>query len=183
MRSKLTSRIINLFVAVFMVFGTVLTGFSPVLAQTVSVSSSATPSNTTPNIGDTITVNININISEATLGSYTGSLDWNPAILAYQSYSGAPPTGFAGAVNTTNTAAGHIAFNGASSGGATGSTIVLTITFNVVGSGTSPLDLGYSSMAAAVTFTNLLPSLTITDGEVVVSATPNYRVFLPLVIN
>ena len=169
--------------ALFVGFGTILTGSSPVFAQTGSVTSSATPSDATPNIGDTITVSITIDISGALLGSYTGSLDWNPAVLAYQSYSGAPPAGFAGAVNTTNTATGNMAFNGASSGGATGNTFVLTITFNVVGSGTSPLDLGYSSMAAAVTFTNLLPSLTITDGEVVVSATPNYRVFLPLAIN
>ena len=31
-------------------------------------------------------------------------------------------------------------------------------------------------MAAAVSFTNLKPYLTITDGEVVVSATPSYTV-------
>ena len=35
--------------------------------------------------------------------------------------------------------------------------------------GTSALNLGYSAMAAATTFTNLLPILTVTDGSVAVS--------------
>jgi uncharacterized repeat protein (TIGR02543 family) len=145
-------------------------------SEILAVTSEATPSDATPDVGDTITVSINIDISGASLGSYTGTLDWDPAILAYQSYSGAPPIGFTGAVNTTSTGTGHIVFNGASSSGATGNTVVLTVTFSVVGSGTSPLNLEYSSMAAAVSFTNLKPYLTITDGEVVVPAATTHTV-------
>ena len=141
-----------------------------------NVTSAATPSNATPNIGNTITVPININISGAALGSYTGTLEWNPDILAYQSYSGAPPTGFAGSVNTNDTDDGKITFNGANASGATGNTIVITVTFSVVGSGTSALDLNYSAMAAASTFVNLLPDLTITDGQVVVPAGASHTV-------
>jgi uncharacterized repeat protein (TIGR02543 family) len=139
------------------------------------VTSVATPSDATPEIGDTITVDINIDISGAALGSYTGTLDWNPAVLSYISNSGGLG-GFTGAVNTSDTGTGHIVFNGANASGTTGNTIVLTITFNVVGAGTSSLDLEYSSMAAAITFTNLLPYLTTTDGQVVTAALPNHTV-------
>ena len=146
------------------------------VTSTPVVTSAATPSNAAPNIGNTITVPVNINISGALLGSYTASLDWDPAILSYQSYSGAPPTEFAGSVNTGNTATGHIAFNGANASGTSGNIVVISITFNVVGSGTSALNLEYSAMAAASTFEDLKPYLTITDGQVVVAAAPNHTV-------
>jgi hypothetical protein len=41
----------------------------------------------------------------------------------------------------------------------------------VVALGTSALNLEYSAMAAAYTFTDLLPILAVTDGQVVVSST------------
>ena len=145
-------------------------------APTPVVTSAAIPSNAAPSIGDTITVPININISGAALGSYTGTLDWDPAILSYQSYSDAPPTGFTGNVNSSNSATGHIAFNGANASGTTGNTLVITVSFSVVGSGTSALDLNYSAMAAASTFESLLPDLTITDGQVVVAAPASHTV-------
>ena len=58
-----------------------------------SVVSAATPSNATPSIGQQVVVSININMSGASapdnkLGSFTGSLAWNPAILTYSSSSG-----------------------------------------------------------------------------------------------
>jgi len=70
-------------------------------------------------------------------------------------------------VNTTNVVSGTITFNGANAIGATGNIHAIVITFNVVGAGTSSLDLGYSSMAAT-SFNSLLPILTVTDGQVVV---------------
>ena len=63
----------------------------------------------------------------------------------------------------------RIAFNGANTTGTTGNTVVFQITFDVVGSGTSALDLAYSAMAAATSFTNLLPILTVNDGPVTAS--------------
>jgi hypothetical protein len=137
------------------------------------VASAATPSSATPSVGEQIVVTINVDMSgvnspDNKLGSLTGSLDWNPAVLAYHSDSGML-AGFTGLVNTNSVAAGHIVFNGANPGGATGNVIVLTITFDVVGAGTCVLDLGYTAMSAATTFANLWPILAITDGEVVVA--------------
>ena len=76
--------------------------------------------------------------------------------------------GFTGAVNPTP---GHIVFNGAKPTGATGNLAVLTITFDVVGAGTSTLNLGYSAMSAATTFANYLSPniLTVTNNSIVAS--------------
>jgi Fe-S cluster biogenesis protein NfuA len=139
-----------------------------------SVASAATPSSATATVGQHITATINIDMSGSSspndlLGSFTGSLDWDPAILTYSSNSGLLG-GFTGAVNTANVASGHIAFNGANATGATGNVVVFQITLNAVGAGTSALNLEYTAMSAAYSFTDLRPILTITDGQVVVSS-------------
>jgi hypothetical protein len=139
-----------------------------------SVASAATPSDATPAIGQQVVVSINIDMSNAPtadnkLGSFTGSLVWNPAVLTYHSNSGLL-AGFTGAINTANVGTGTISFNGANATGATGNNVVLQITFDAVGVGTSALNLEYSAMAAAYTFTDLRPILTVTDGQVVVRA-------------
>jgi hypothetical protein len=156
----------RLLVIVVLMLGSAMIGGAPVFAA--AVTSSALPSNATPTQGQTITVPIVIDMSAAggaALGSFTGTLDWDPAILTYSSNSGLQ-AGFMGNVNIANAGSGHIVFNGANVGGATGNITVVTITFNVVDEGTSPLNLEYSAMAAASTFANLLPNLTITDGSV-----------------
>lgn len=147
---------------------------APVHAQTGSVTSSATPSNATPNIGQQVVVTIHIDMSNVAapndkLGSFTASLDWDPGVLAYNSNSGVLAS-FTGVVNAASAATGHIVFNGANAAGAAGNIIVLTITFDVVGAGTSALNLEYSAMTATITFADLLPILTVTDGQVVVGA-------------
>ncbi len=171
MKSKIGLRILNLMVATLLVLGNVMMGSTPVLAQTGTATASATPSDAAPTVGDQITVVVNIDVSSVAapdnaLGSYTGTLDWDPAILDYQSYSSAPPSGFTGVVNTTGVDSGEITFNGANTSGATGNTIVISITFDVVGEGTSALDLDFSAMAAAGTFNSLLSVLTVNDGSV-----------------
>jgi uncharacterized repeat protein (TIGR01451 family)/uncharacterized repeat protein (TIGR02543 family) len=90
-------------------------------------------------------------------------------VLTYNTNSGLQ-AGFTGAINTANVGTGSIAFNGANATGATGNSIVLTLTFDVVAAGTSALNLEYSAMAAATTFTSLLPILTVNDGSVTVPA-------------
>ncbi len=157
---------------VLLLLGSTMAGGSPVLAQSGSVTSAATPSDATPDVGDSIVVTININMAAVTppdnnLGSFSGSLAWDPTILTYVS-NGSLPAGYTGLVNTLNAGSGSIAFNGANPAGATGNIIVLTVTFSVVGAGTSTLNLGYTSMAASGTFRSLMPILAITDGEVVV---------------
>jgi hypothetical protein len=153
-------------------------------APSGAATSSATPSNAAPSIGQQIVVSINIDMSgvdppDDKLGSFTGHLDWNPAVVAYNSNS-AILAGFVGVVNTSSAGSGHMIFNGAKVSGATGNTVVLTITFGVVGAGTSVLNLEYPSMAAAATFVELLPILTVTDGLVVVNSAAQH-VYLPWV--
>ncbi len=154
--------------------GLLLTWNTPVNAQTGSATASVSVSNATPSLGNQVVATININLSgvnapDNLLGSYTGTLNWNTAVLSYQSNSGAPPASFTGSVNTASTGSGQITFNGANASGAAGTTIVISITFNVIGTGTSQLDLAYSAMATANTFKNLIPVLTINDSQVSVS--------------
>jgi len=157
-----------------LVLGSAITKGAPALAAEGSASSSATPSNAAPAIGDSIAVAISIDVSgvaapDNALGSFSGALDWNPAVLAYRSDSGIQ-SGFTGLVNASSAAAGHLRFNGANSAGALGNVTVLTVSFDVIGAGASALDLGYSAMAAGSTFAILLPLLAVADGQVVVGA-------------
>jgi hypothetical protein len=155
---------------------------SQVSAQSGSVASSAVVSNNTPAVGDQITVDINIDVTNVdapddALGSFTASLDWDPAVLAYDSDSGIL-AGFTGVINPSSD---QIVFNGAKPVGATGNNLVLTITFDVIGAGISDLDLEYSAMAAAFTFADLLPLLFVNDDYVQVSST-KYGLFMPVVL-
>jgi len=72
-----------------------------------------------------------VNAPDNALGSFTGTLDWNPSVLDYSSNTGIG-AGFTGIVNANNAAAGHLIFNGAKPTGTTGAFTVVTITFNVV---------------------------------------------------
>ena len=98
------------------------------------------------------------------LGSFTSKLTWNAAHFSYVSHSGLL-TGFTGAVNTNNVGSGILDFNGANPSGTGGDVKLLTITFKVIGTNgaTGVFDLDFSAMSAAISFTNLLPSLTIAD--------------------
>ncbi len=170
-------------IAAILAFSFMISENVPVLAQTGTAISSVTLSDATPEVGDQITATININLSgvdapDNALGSYTGTLNWNTAVLAYESHSGAPPSGFTGAVNTGDIAAGLITFNGANASGATENVIVLNVTFNVISSGTSDLDLNYTAMAAAGTFNSLLENLSVNDGEVTATEIPSGIVIL-----
>lgn len=160
---------------------TALVGFvfisSTVHAQVVV--SRVNVSDTLPNPNDTITVAINIDMSgmpapDTSLGSFTADLDWNPNVLNLVSHSGILQ-GYTGVVNTANADSGNIRFNGAKATGTTGSFDVLIITFETVGlAGQSTnLQLQYSAMAAAYSFTNLLPFLSVIDGFVTVAGLAN----------
>jgi hypothetical protein len=165
--NKLYLPVVTLLASVFVLFDS-----APVFALSGSATSTVTVSDATPSVGEQIVVNINIDVSgvnspDNLLGSYTGTLNWNPAVLSYQSYSGAPPAGFTGLVTNGS---GLLTFNGANASGSAGNIPVLSITFNVVGTGISALDLGYSAMGAATTFNDLRPILTVNDGSLVATA-------------
>ncbi|MCB2202437.1 InlB B-repeat-containing protein [bacterium] len=136
-----------------------------------SVVATATPSDETPDVGDSITVTINIDMTnmdppDDLLGSFTSSLTWNPAILSYDSDSGLL-AGFTGAINAGS---GYINFNGAKATGVGGSIDVFTVTFNVVGAGDAVLNLGFSAMASDEG-NSILSDLTINQGSVVAEGT------------
>ena len=136
-----------------------------------SVVASAIPSDSTPDVGDSITVTINIDMTnmddpDDLLGSFTSSLSWNPAILSYSSNSGLL-AGYTGAINPGS---GIIQFNGAQATGVGGSIDVMTITFNVVGAGDAGLTLGFTAMASDEG-NSILGDLTINQGSVVAEGT------------
>jgi hypothetical protein len=141
-----------------------------------TVTAESLPSAATAATGATITADINIDLSQTSpaqlLGSFSGTLSWNPAVLGFVSHSGVK-TGFTGVVGTANTASGQLTFNGANPTGAAGKSNVLAVTFNVIGTNgaSTALDLEFSAMTAALTFANLLPILTVTDGAITIMTT------------
>jgi hypothetical protein len=93
---KATHRLLHLrlLLVIALVLGGVMVGGVPVAAApTGEVVSNAAPSDATPGIGDPVTVTINIDMTGVTsadnyLGSFTGSMTWNTAVLDYVSNSG-----------------------------------------------------------------------------------------------
>jgi C1A family cysteine protease len=121
--------------------------------------------------GSQVTVPIDINMSGVAppnekLGSYTGTLDWNKDLLRYVSYTGGTTSGWSNpTVNASGTSTGHLGFAHANASGTTGTVNIINVTFDVIGTtGQSGIvDLGFSAMAAAGTFVNLKPFLTVQD--------------------
>jgi hypothetical protein len=100
------------------------------------------------------------------LGSYTGTLDWNKDLLRYVSHTGGTTGGWSNpTVNVSGTSTGHLGFANANASGTTGTVNIINVTFDVIGlAGQSGIvDLGFSAMAAAGTFVNLKPFLTVQD--------------------
>jgi len=161
-KQKLATTMMLIVVAVWRIF--------PAPAQGTVVAE-AVPSNATPSFGATITVDINIDVSGTNpaqlLGSFTGTLQWNPEVLRYVSHSNIKAP-FTGVVNTNVALSGRLTFNGANINGAAGKPNVLTVTYTVVGGNgaTTALDLSFTDMLAAATFVNLMPILTIRDGSI-----------------
>ncbi len=125
------------------------------------------PESLTANQGDIINITIEIDMSASPelLGSFTGSLSWNPAFLIYQSNSGIKG-GFTGAINDMGAVpSGQFFFNGANTGGVGDVIEILDIQFEM-GAGPTMLDLDFSAMAAAFTFVDLTPVLDVKDGMV-----------------
>ncbi len=97
----------------------------------------------------------------AKLGSYTARLTWNTAGLNfYNALAGnfPPPQ-----VNTDSVGFGILKFTSISPVGATGLVTLAQMLFYVPDTVGSPLTLSFSEMSAAGTYTNLLPSLTVTS--------------------
>ncbi len=118
--------------------------------------------------GSVIAVPVSVDLSAAggaTLGSYTARVQWDPAVLAMSCsgcgvYSGdfSYPL-----VNGDSSTQGIVKFSGLSAAGVSGLVTVATFKLSVVQETSSPVDLSFSEMSAAVSFTDLLPSLSVSS--------------------
>ena len=153
----------------------VAVGIAPALAVSGEVVAEAVPSNAYPAMGEEIEVAVNIDMTNVDppdneLGSYTASLQWDPAVLKYMGYSGGTTSGWESpTVNDADSSTGLLRFSDANPNGSTGKVNVINVRLKVIGWGSSVLDLEFSAMAAAKTFNDLLPILTVNDGSVTVT--------------
>ena len=132
--------------------------FSPVSANVIC------PPPIFQNCTTSVSIEIDISASAEVLGSFTATLTWDPALLAFVSHSGVL-AGFTGNVNTSNIALGTILFNGASATGVPGVFDILIVDFDVIGAvdSTGSVSASFSAMSAALTFANLLPALDVNN--------------------
>jgi hypothetical protein len=89
-------------------------------------------------------------------------LSWDAEVLKYISHSSGTTEGFTNpVVNEANTSHGKLVFAAANPKGVKGKANILNVVFEVIGSedATCSLDLKFSAMAAAYTFTDLLPDV------------------------
>ncbi len=148
------------------------TGLNPPSGVVVSA---AVPSNPEPQSGDTLSAAIRVDMSgmaapDHLLGSFTGTLTWDPAVLQYYGNSGVLQ-GFTGMVDDGNASAGVLIFNGAKAAGQGGAFDILEIHFTAAGEegSSTSIDLEYIGMLAAFTFADLMTFLTTRDGMVTVA--------------
>lgn len=145
---------------------------TPVVAGKVTARVACPIFDLAPNTSITFPILVNMTASPAPddrLGSFTGSLKWDPAVLQLSSHSGLK-SGFTGVVVSSGANFGQISFNGANVNGAAGNVNILEVTFRVIGpaGSSTTVDLGFSAMAAALTIKDLLPILTVNDCKVTV---------------
>jgi len=122
--------------------------------------------------GRTIDVPVTVDMSNSSeeLGSYTMTLQWDPSRLQLQSYSGGTTEGFSNpVVNDALVSEGKLIAAHAYPYGADGKVNILNLQFKVIGNidafANDEISMDFSAMAAAKTFTNLLPNLEIAGAE------------------
>jgi hypothetical protein len=110
-----------------------------------------------------------IQSEDSLLGSYSGSLTWDPSKLEYVSYSG-NKNGFIGVVNESEAVYGQVLFNGANASGLSGIFDVIYFNFKVTGSPstTDLVDLSFTDLSSAYTFNSLLSFLNIFDASIII---------------
>jgi hypothetical protein len=122
-----------------------------------------------PRVGDTVVVGVTASMvftNSELLGSYNAQLTWNAAVLRYVDVlSGdfGTPT-----INATQTGQGSLRFSAANAQGAAGSVTVARVRFVAQAAGSAAPVLTITELSAALTFTNLLSSVTVTNGSVTV---------------
>jgi hypothetical protein len=150
----------------------IVPGFIPCLTPRAACTGLAVASANAPAApaeGSQIQVRLFIDMSgipapDSLLGSFTGSLIWNPALMRYLSHSGLQ-AGFTGVINASNAGTGLLQFNGANAAGVAAIVPILAVNFEVIGAAGSDgaFDLNYTDIFSAVTFRNFLPCLAAND--------------------
>lgn len=127
--------------------------------------------NREPVIDEEITVSIVADMSsfgdEFALGSFTGSLKWDPEIIQYTGHSGLQ-SGFTGVVNEENSLQGQIIFNGIHPSGVRDTITLIDLNYEIINSSAEPsvLDLDYSSMALALNYKEIMPFIRVQDDTI-----------------
>lgn len=121
-------------------------------------------------IGDTVEVAVTAFMyftPSELLGSYNATLNWDTSVLSFIDVL--PGDNFpAPEVNTTNVSTGELRFAQANANGTAGAAVLAKIRFLGQAAGTTQPTLTISEMSAAVTFTNLIDRITITDVTVTI---------------
>ena len=152
-------------------------GFTDSLVVTVAADGRVVVTTTTEGrsffesqLGGEITVDVTADMSFAgseLLGSYNATLTWNPSVLTLVAVeAGDFPTP---EFNDVNAATGELRFAQVSPSGSGGSIVLARIRFSKVGLGTTTPTVTISEMSAAVTFTDLLSRVSVTNGTVTVN--------------
>jgi len=141
----------------------------PVDGNVVVSTTSNTRAFRTAAVGDTVVVDVAVDMRFSggeLLGSYNATLDWDPAVLSFiDVLPGAFP---APAVNAATCPTGNLCFAQANAAGASGSIIVARVRFQALAGGATSPTVSISEMSAAVTFTDLMGVLTVTNGFVTI---------------
>jgi hypothetical protein len=137
------------------------------IAAAGDVTAGVTPSNGAPRVGESVTITAWIETGGRELGSFSGSLVWDPALLRYDSYAANMP-GWMEVVNATQVGTGKIIFVGANAQGQVGTVVPIVVTFTPLAPGQSMLDLTYKTMAEARTFAKIAP--VVQDGVLTIGA-------------
>ena len=122
-------------------------------------------------VGDIIAVDVLADMRftpDELLGSYNATLTWDQTVMEYmdvQAVDFATPT-----INESNVASGELRFGSADAGGTAGQVVVARIRFRALGVGSGSVAISISEMSAAVTFTNLLSRVTVTNGTIEISS-------------
>ena len=131
------------------------------------VVASLVPADAQATVGQPVVITATIETDGRELGSFSGRLTFDPAVLRYDSYTADMP-GWMEVINATQAGAGIIYFVGANAQGQAGTVTPIVITFTPLQEGMALLDLNYTAMAEAHTYAAIAPS--IQDGSLTIAA-------------
>ncbi len=142
--------------------------------QSEPVPAESVPSNATPLPNETISVAINVDVSNLQapnnrLGSYQATLLWNPAILQFVNTTPAPAPWNAPNINLNDVAVGKIVWNDFQTGGSTGKFNIFNVNLRVIGAAGAmdTLKLSFAELFAT-TFRDIRNLLVIQNGTITV---------------